>query len=163
MEGNRQIAGLLWNMFSTWITKLSLLPCYYRVLYIRLVCQQRHEGQCCALYSIQCTERDGMSHGEPGLCQCQLLAELLGLRYVGFTESKVVILQAVWASSSAGYHWKKPILLHRSLHQHLSWRGCTRNEIMVINITWWKKKKRKKYCFQLHQFLDPVPFVALQP
>lgn len=67
MEGNRQIAGLLWNMFSTWITRLSLLLWYYRVLYIRLVCQQRHEGQCCTLYSIQCTERDGVSWGARAL------------------------------------------------------------------------------------------------
>lgn len=26
-----------------------------------------------------------------------------------------------------------------------------------------RKRKETKYCFQLHQFLDPAPFVALQP
>lgn len=121
--GRKQtIAVLLWNVFSTWIPKLSLLPCPYQIPYLQLVYQQKNEGQHCTLCSLQFRGREGMSQWEPVLYQFQLLAEWLGLlaewlglRYIGFIHSKAVVSQAIRASSSVGYFWKKSVLLHLSL------------------------------------------------
>lgn len=152
--GRKQtIAVLLWNVFSIWISKFRFLPYPYRILYFQLVYQHKNEGQHCALCSLQFREREGMSQWEPVLCLFQLLQELLSLRYIGFIHSKAVVSQAIWASSSVGYFWKKSVFLHFSLCQHLRWRGCSRNEIMLINRTWYKERKKKK----------KKSFVALQP
>lgn len=121
-------------------------PALIESSYFPLVYQQKNEGQRCASCSLLFRGREGMSW-EPVLCQFQLLAELLGLRYIRFIHSETVVSQAVWASSGVGYFWKKSVLLHLSFCQHVCQRGCTRNESMLINITWYKKKNKKKKLF----------------
>lgn len=135
--GRKQIiAVLLSNVFSTWISKLRLLLCLYQILYFQLLYHQKNEGQCCTLCSLQLRERQGMSQWEPVLCQFQLLVELLSLRYTGFTHSKALLSTSNSSQFKHRLLRKEVCSLHLFPCQHLCQRGCTRNEITLIKMTW---------------------------